>query len=170
MKKKKQATIWMISILFVMSCLIGCSGCNGEKADDVSTLPGVYTGEATLILPEQLKAMVKADSNGKKLIPDGPVKCKLRVKENQQKNITIEIEEFKMPVKGVEIAAAPCHVTQDKETFFLNGEGSVKYKKNSIDYTHEGSIEKGKMQLTITIPIIPMLVEPQIVFKGQKEN
>ena len=158
-----------MTAFFALS-IAGCAGYGGKRAEDVSSLSGVYKGEATLVLPEQLKAMVKADADGKKLIPDGPVPCKLRVNEDEHGGVTIEIEEFEMPVQGVEIAPAPCHVTQNDRTFTLSGEGNVKVGENAFDYSHVGTIEKGNMDLTITVPLIPMLVEPQIVFKGEKEK
>ena len=110
------------------------------------------------------------DADGKKLIPDGPVPCKLRINEHPNGGVTIEIEEFEIPMQGVNIAPAACQVTQSGKTFTLSGEGNVKVGDNSIDYSHEGTIEKGNMDLTITVPLIPMLVEPQIVFKGEKEK
>ncbi len=170
MKRQFLSSTWVILVAVFVFALTGCAGCGGKRAEDVSSLPGVYKGEATLVLPEQLKAMVKADADGKKLIPDGPVPCKLRINEHPNGGVTIEIEEFEMPMQGINIAPAACQVTQSGKTFTLSGEGNVKVGDNSIDYSHEGTIEKGNMDLTITVPLIPMLVEPQIVFKGEKEK
>ena len=170
MKKVIPFSGLVILTVLLAQVFTGCVGCGGERAEDVSSLPGVYAGEATLVLPEQLKAMVKADDKGRKLIPDGPVPCKLRVNEDGKGSVTIEIEEFEMPVPNVRVAPAACHVTQADRTFTLSGEGNVKVGENSFDYSHEGTIEKGNMSLTITVPLIPMLVEPQIKFVGKKEK
>ena len=122
MKRQFLSSTWVILVAVFVFALTGCAGCGGKRAEDVSSLPGVYKGEATLVLPEQLKAMVKADADGKKLIPDGPVPCKLRINEHPNGGVTIEIEEFEMPMQGVNIAPAACQVTQSGKTFTLRRE------------------------------------------------
>ena len=60
MKRQFLSSTWVILMAVLVFALTGCAGCGGKRAEDVSSLPGVYKGEATLVLPEQLKAMVKA--------------------------------------------------------------------------------------------------------------
>lgn len=79
-------------ILFVMSTMVSCRSCGDKRVDDISKVPGIYEGQAELLIPDNLKKMVKPDSTGKSPIPDGPIPCKLEIKKNENKELTIEID------------------------------------------------------------------------------
>lgn len=105
-------------ISFMMNTMVSCRSCGDKRVDDISKVPGIYKGQAELLIPDNLKKMVKPDSTGKSPIPDGPVPCKLEIKENENKELTIEIVDFKMP-NGMEMAPSSCRVSQDGEVFNL---------------------------------------------------
>lgn len=92
-------------ILFLLSSTVhlmtSCTGCSRKKANDVTSLPGVYKGEATIELPDHIKSMIKPAPDGKKLIPDEPVPCKLEITRNAEEEIFIQLIDFKMPVEGI---------------------------------------------------------------------
>ena len=90
-----------LMITFVINTMVACRSCGDKRVDDISKVPGIYEGQAELQIPENLKKMVKPDSTGKSPIPDGPIPCKLEIKENKNKELTIELIDFKMPMKGM---------------------------------------------------------------------
>ena len=120
--------------------MVSCRSCGDKRVDDISKVPGIYEGQAELLIPDNLKKMVKPDSTGKSPIPDGPIPCKLEIKKNENKELTIEIVDFKMP-NGMELAPSSCRVSQDGEVFNLEGEGKVSLgTKGSLSYEHEGNL------------------------------
>ena len=73
-----------------------------------------------------------------------------------------------MPVEGIKIEPAKCKITQTADTFYLTGSGNVTYGKQTISYSPNGTIKEDEMDLKITVSIIPMILEVQILFKGKK--
>ena len=158
-----------LMILFVMSTMVSCRSCGDKRVDDISKVPGIYEGQAELLIPDNLKKMVTPDSTGKSPIPDGPIPCKLEIKKNENKELTIEIVDFKMP-NGMELAPSSCRVSQDGEVFNLEGEGKVSLgTKGSLSYEHEGKIEGTAIHLDGTVYIIPKVLGVKIVFDGEKK-
>ena len=47
--------------------------------------------------------------------------------------------------------------------------GKVSVGKQTISYTHKGKVTEDQHNLDITVTVIPMIVEPKIVFKGKKK-
>lgn len=158
-----------LMITFVVNTMVACRSCGDKRVDDISKVPGIYEGQAELQIPENLKKMVKPDSTGKSPIPDGPIPCKLEIKENENKELTIELIDFKMPMKGMELTPSSCRVSQEGEAFVLEGEGKVSLgTKGSLSYEHEGKIEGTDIHLDGTVYIIPKLLGVKIVFDGAK--
>lgn len=163
--------ILILSILSVVACLgwlfNSCQSCKDNRVNDISDIPGIYEGKAEVFVPENLKKMVKPDSTGKSPIPDKPVACKLQIKENDNKELTIELVDF-MPMQGLELTPSSCDVTQDGEAFGLSGEGKVAFGKTQLSYVHEGKITGSNIHLDGTVYIIPKLLGVKIVFDGEK--
>ena len=136
---------------------------------DVSSLPGLYEGEATIILPDHVKAMLKPDANGNTLIPEGPIPCKISITADTSKNVTLNLVDFTMPVKGITVNPALSKVTETDSTLNLEGGGKVSVGQETISYTHKGKVTEDQLNLDITVTVIPMIVEPKIVFKGKKK-
>ena len=109
-------TIFFIGILLVTittsSLLSSCNSCSDRRARDVSSLPGLYEGEATIILPDHVKAMLKPDANGKTLVPEGPIPCKIRITADTSKNVTLQLVDFTMPVRGITVDPAKSKVIE----------------------------------------------------------
>ena len=105
-------------ITFVINTMVTCRSCGDKRVDDISKVPGIYEGQAELQIPENLKKMVKPDSTGKSPIPDGPIPCKLEIKENENKELTIELVDFKMPMKGMELTPSSCRVVRREKHLF----------------------------------------------------
>ena len=145
--------IFFIGILLVVisttSLLTSCNSCSDRRVHDVSSLPGLYEGEATIILPDHVKAMLKPDANGK--------------------NVTLNLVDFTMPVKGITVNPALSKVTETDSTLNLEGGGKVSVGQQTISYTHKGKVAEDQLNLDITVTVIPMIVEPKIVFKGKKK-
>ena len=143
--------IFFIGILLVVisttSLLTSCNSCSDRRVHDVSSLPGLYEGEATIILPDHVKAMLKPDANGNTLIPEGPIPCKI----------------------GITVNPALSKVTETDSTLNLEGGGKVSVGQQTISYTHKGKVAEDQLNLDITVTVIPMIVEPKIVFKGKKK-
>ena len=148
--------IFFIGILLVVisttSLLTSCNSCSDRRVHDVSSLPGLYEGEATIILPDHVKAMLKPDANGNTLI-----------------NVTLNLVDFTMPVKGITVNPALSKVTETDSTLNLEGGGKVSVGQQTISYTHKGKVAEDQLNLDITVTVIPMIVEPKIVFKGKKK-
>ena len=163
--------IFFIGILLVVisttSLLTSCNSCSDRRVHDVSSLPGLYEGEATIILPDHVKAMLKPDANGNTLIPEGPIPCKISITADTSKNVTLNLVDFTMPVKGITVNPALSKVTDS--TLNLEGGGKVSVGQQTISYTHKGKVAEDQLNLDITVTVIPMIVEPKIVFKGKKK-
>ena len=163
--------IFFIGILLVVisttSLLTSCNSCSDRRVHDVSSLPGLYEGEATIILPDHVKAMLKPDANGNTLIPEGPIPCKISITADTSKNVTLNLVDFTMPVKGITVNPALSKVTDS--TLNLEGAGKVSVGQQTISYTHKGKVTEDQLNLDITVTVIPMIVEPKIVFKGKKK-
>lgn len=165
--------ILFIGIILLMSIstslLSSCTSCSEKKAQDVTSLPGIYKGEATIVLPDHVKAMMKANPNGTQLVPEGPISCKIEIKSDENKELSLQLVDFQMPVSGIVVAPAKSSVTQTDTTFNLKGGGDVTFGQMKMSYTHEGKVKNDELNLNITVSIIPMVVEPQIVFKGKRQ-
>lgn len=166
-------TIFFIGILFAIittsSLLNSCNSCSDHRAHDISSLPGLYEGEATIILPDHVKAMLKPDANGKTFVPEGPIPCKIKITADTSQNVTLQLVDFTMPMRGITVDPAQGKVTSTDTTFNLEGSGKVSVGQQTISYTHKGKILNNNLDLDITVTVIPMIVEPKIVFKGKKK-
>lgn len=165
--------LFLIGTVFLLMTVLwafsSCSSCSDERAKDVSGVPGIYDGEATLVVPESLKAMInRPDSTGNTPIPDGPIPCKLEIKANENNELEIQLVDFTMPVEGVVLTPVKCHVTQEGKVFNLAGDGEVTFGERKLSYSHEGKVEERGLNMEGTISIIPKLLEVKIVFKGEK--
>jgi len=169
MKRKVLFAGILLMTVFAANTLISCSGCKREQANDLSSVTGSYAGKATLILPEGVKAMLQQDSSVKTRIPQEPVSCRIKATLNDKKKVELQLEDFKMPSKQIQITPMVCTVTADKGTFSLEGQGVVTAGQQKITYTQKGSIRDKKMQLEITVPIVPMVLEAKIQFEGEKK-
>lgn len=156
-------------IILFTSLLTSCDSCSDRRAHDVSSLPGLYEGEATIILPDHVKAMLKPDAEGKTLVPEGPIPCKISITADTSKNVTLNLVDFTMPVKGITVNPALSKVTETDSTLNLEGNGKVAVGQQTISYSHKGKVSKDQLDLDITVSVIPMIVEPKIVFKGRKK-
>ena len=159
----------LLLIIPITSLLTSCNSCSDRQAHDISSLPGLYEGEATIILPDHVKAMLKPDAEGKTLVPEGPIPCKISITADTSKNVTLNLVDFTMPVKGIMVNPAQGKVTETDSTFNLEGRGNVSVGQQTISYTHKGKVSKNQLDLDITVTVIPMIVEPKIVFTGKKK-
>lgn len=159
----------LLVIISITSLLTSCNSCSDRQAHDISPLPGLYEGEATIILPDHVKAMLKPDANGNTLVPEGPIPCKISITADTSKNVTLNLVDFTMPVKGITVNPAQSKVTETDTTFNLEGGGKVSVGQQTISYSHKGKVLENQLDLDITVTVIPMIVEPKIVFKGKKK-
>lgn len=168
----KQNILFIGILLFIVTTsplFSSCNSCSENRAQDITSLPGIYQGEATIILPDHVKAMMKPDAQGRKLIPDEPISCKIEITTNENKELFLQLVGFQMPVQGINIDPAKSNVTQTDTTFNLKGDGNVSYGTQKISYSHEGKVKNDELDLNITVSVIPMIIEPKIVFKGKKQ-
>lgn len=168
MKRNLLFTGIILIALTLVNVLNSCSGCKREKAGDISSLVGTYNGEATLVLPDGLKAMLQMDSMANAIIPQKPVACKIKATVNENKELELQLEEFQMPDNGVRIDPMKCTVTFSEDSYHLEGKGSVITGKHKTDYSQKGTVKEQKMNLEITVPIIPIVMEAKILFNGEK--
>lgn len=164
--------IIIIGIIVCLTCIVAWfmfQG-GGEKAKDISSLPGIYEGEATLVIPDHLKKMAEnIQVNGQKaVLPDGPIPCKVELKANEKNEICAELVDFKMPVEGMKLPQAICSVTQIEEIFNLEGKGNIDYGEKKLNFSHKGTIRDQELDIALTLVIVPFMVEPKVVFKGKK--
>ena len=96
----------LLLIIPITSLLTSCNSCSDRRAHDISSLPGLYEGEATIILPDHVKAMLKPDAEGKTLVPEGPIPCKISITADTSKNVKLNLVDFTMPVKGITVNPA----------------------------------------------------------------
>ena len=147
--------IFFIGILLVVisttSLLTSCNSCSDRR------------------VPDHVKAMLKPDANGNTLIPEGPIPCKISITADTSKNVTLNLVDFTMPVKGITVNPALSKVTETDSTLNLEGGGKVSVGQQTISYTHKGKVTENQLNLDITVTVIPMIVEPKIVFKGKKK-
>lgn len=146
-----------------------CVSDKGESVEDVTSLLGVYEGEATISLPDHLKKMAaNIQANGQKLLPDGPVPCRVKVKLNEKQEVCMELVDFKMPVEGITLEPSVCTVTQAESVYNLEGKGSVSYNQQKLNYSHKGKIQDKELDVNLTLVVVPMVAEPKVIFKGRK--
>lgn len=72
-------------------------------------------------------------------------------------------------MKGITVNPAQSKVTETDTTFNLEGGGKVSVGQQTISYSHKGKVLENQLDLDITVTVIPMIVEPKIVFKGKKK-
>ena len=99
--------------------LTGCRSCDDRRVDDISKVPGIYEGQAQIIVPENLKRFVPDSLKG---ALDKPVDAKLRIQENDKGELTLELVDFTMPLKDMKLQPASCEASEDGEAFNLNKE------------------------------------------------
>lgn len=162
--------IGILVIIIVGLALYRVYVSNGRtNAVDVTALPGIYEGKATLVLSDYLKKMVeKVQTGGQKLSLDEPIPCKVEVKVNEKNEVTMELVDFKMPMEGIVLAPSICTVIEKDGVYSLKGEGSVNYGQQRFNYSHEGKIRDEELNAELTLTIIPMMAEPKVVFKGKR--
>lgn len=168
MNKNIFFTLVLLFIVSAHALFTSCNSCTDRRAGDTSNLPGVYRGEATIVLPAHVKAMLDADSTARTLVPRDPVPCSIRIKADSSQTLSLELENFTMPVRGITLDPATAEATVTDATTSLKGNGNVNVGSRVISYTHEGTIKNDSLNLNITVSIIPFVVEPKIVFKGKK--
>ena len=161
-----------VCLLAVLSgnLLTSCKGCDDRRVDDVSKVPGIYEGEAQILVPENLKQFVPDSLKG---ALDAPVKAKLQIKKGEGEELTLELVDFKMPMEGMTLKPASCSVgsteEEGQEFFTVEGGGTVGLPNDkSLSYEYEGKIQEYGIQLNGTIYIVPKLIGVNLVFKGEK--
>ena len=146
-----------------------CAGNKGEEVEDVTSVLGIYEGEATIVLSDYLKKMAaNMQTDGQKLLPDGPLPCKVEVKLNEKKEVCMELVDFKLPVEGITLAPSVCTVTRAESIYRLEGKGNVSYNQQKLNYSHEGKIQDRELDVSLTLVVVPMVAEPKVVFKGKR--
>ncbi len=160
----------LLIIISISSLLTSCNSCSDRRAHDISSLPGLYEGEATILLPDHVKAMLKPDANGNTLVPEGPIPCKISITADSSNYVTLNLVDFTMPVKGITVNPAIGKVTETDTTLHVEGSGNVSAGKQTISYTHSGKVSENHLDLDITVSIVPMFIEPKIIFKGEKKK
>ena len=92
--------------------------------------------------------MLKPDANGNTLIPEGPIPCKISITADTSKNVTLNLVDFTMPVKGITVNPALSKVTETDSTLNLEGGGKVSVGQQTISYTHKGKWLRINLTLT----------------------
>ena len=167
---KRTLLIIGVLVLVVATATIYRVCVSGEKVEDVSSLPGIYEGEATLVISDHLRKMAEnVQVDGEKVvIPDGPIPCKVELKANENNEISMELVDFKMPVEGMKLPQAICSVTRKEEIFNLDGKGNINYGDKKLNFSHKGTIQDDELDIALTLVVVPFMVEPKVVFKGKK--
>ncbi len=157
----------ILCVIAVLACIF-CRG--GKKADDVTALVGVYEGEATLELSDQLKNMAaNVQINGQKPeFPEGPIPCKVKLSVNENGEIVAELIDFKMPIGGMNLPQSVCSVTWNENVFTLHGAGHIDMGSNKFNFSYQGNVADEEMNMELKLVIIPFIAEPKVVFKGEK--
>lgn len=162
----------LVSLVFLSApvSFTSCNGCSDRHEGDTGKLPGVYRGEATIVLPDHVKAMVPPGAKG--MIPEGPIPCGIEITADSNGTLALKLVDFTMPARGITIdpATATATPTPDGDAFTLKGGGNVNAGTRKMSYSHEGKVQHDSLNLKATISIIPFVVEPKIVFKGKKNS
>lgn len=166
MNKNIFFTLVLLFIVSAHALFTSCNSCSDRRADDTSKLPGVYRGEATIVLPDRVKAMVPADAEG--MIPKDPIPCGIEIQADSNGMLSLKLVDFTMPVKGITVNPATATVSFNNETFTLKGNGNVNVGSHVMSYSQEGNIKNDSLVLDITVSVIPFVVEPKVVFRGKK--
>ncbi|MEY8594167.1 calycin-like domain-containing protein [Butyricimonas hominis] len=165
MNKNIFFTILLVVFMSVPVLFTSCNSCSDRRTGDIDKLPGVYRGEATIVLPDHVKAMVPPEAKG--MIPEGPIPCGIEIQADTNETLALKLVDFTMPVRGITVDAATATITSTNGIFSLKGNGNVSVGSRKMSYTHEGTIKNDSLALDITVSIIPFVVEPKIVFKGK---
>lgn len=166
MNKNIFFTLVLLFIVSAHALFTSCNSCSDRRGDDTSKLPGVYRGEATIVLPDHVKAMVPADAEG--MIPKDPIPCGIEIQADTNGMLSLKLVNFTMPVKGITVNPATATVSFSNETFTLKGNGNVNVGSRVMSYSQEGNIKNDSLVLDITVSVIPFVVEPKVVFRGKK--
>ncbi len=162
--------IFFILVLLVFASasalFTSCNSCSDRHAGDIDKLPGVYRGEATIVLSDPVKAMVPPEAKG--MIPEGPIPCGIEITADSNGTLALRLVNFTMPVRGITVDPATATATSSADAFSLKGGGNVNVGTRKMSYSHEGKIRNDSLSLDITVSVIPFVVEPKIVFKGKK--
>lgn len=160
--------LWACASLFVVflgNTFVACQGCSDRKVDDISEVPGIYKGQATLQIPENLMKLVP---DSLKVFLNTPITAKLSIRENDEQKLTLEVVDFKMP-QGMVMRPSSCVVSQEEKVFNLEGVGEVALPdQKTLPYEYEGRIEDVSIQVDGTIYIIPKLLGIKMIFRGEK--
>ena len=161
----------LLLLVFVSAPVLftSCNSCSDRRAGDLDKLPGVYRGEATIVLPDHVKAMVPPEAKG--MIPEGPIPCGIEITADSNGTLALRLVNFTMPVRGITVDPATATATStDNDALDLKGGGNVNAGTRKMSYSHEGKVRNDSLSLDITVSVIPFVVEPKIVFKGKKNR
>ena len=170
MKRKTRRWIFAAACAAGLAVAGGCSGCQGERADDVSAVEGLYAGEARLEVPVQLREMLRTAAPEWSEALDGPVACKVRLRADSTGGVTMTVEEVAMPTGGARAVAVGSSVTREGRTYRLEGEGRVEKGNAGATFSLDGQVHGRRLEVEVTVPVGPMLVEPRVVFEGRREQ
>ncbi|GEM_PF-524288 len=170
MNKKLFFTLLLLVFVSAPVLFTSCNSCSDRRAGDLDKLPGVYRGEATIVLPDHVKAMVPPEAKG--MIPEGPIPCGIEITADSNGTLALRLVNFTMPVRGITVdpASATATATSTDDAFSLKGGGNVNVGTRKMSYSHEGKVQHDSLALDITVSVIPFVVEPKIVFKGKKKH
>ena len=160
----------LLLLVFVPAPVLftSCNSCSDHHAGDIDKLPGVYRGEATIVLSDHVKAMVPPEAKG--MIPEGPIPCGIEITADSNGTLALKLVNFTMPVRGITVDPASATATSSGDAFSLKGSGNVNVGTRKMSYSHEEKVQHDSLNLNATVSIIPFVVEPKIVFKGKKNR
>ena len=157
------------------SLLSSCQSCGDKRVEDISDVPGVYEGEAKVVVPEKLVKMVPDSLKG---MVNTPLPAKIEIKKTADGSLVMELKDFETPKEMMELQPSSIAVVvqsllnryeQEGEAFTMAGEGEVALKDGKkFTYAHEGRIEGTAIHMDGIIYIIPKIFGIQIVFDGEK--
>lgn len=168
MNKKLFFTLLLLVFVSAPVLFTSCNSCSDRRAGDLDKLPGVYRGEATIVLPDHVKTMVPPEAKG--MIPEGPIPCGIEITADSNGTLALRLVNFTMPVRGITVDPASATATSTDDAFSLKGGGNVNVGTRKMSYSHEGKVQHDSLALDITVSVIPFVVEPKIVFKGKKKH
>ena len=80
------------------------------------------------------------------------------------------VEEVAMPTGGARAVAVGSSVTREGRTYRLEGEGRVEKGNAGATFSLDGQVHGRRLEVEVTVPVVPMLVEPRVVFEGRREQ
>ena len=118
----------------------------------------------------QLREMLRTAAPEWSEALDGPVACKVRLRADSTGGVTMTVEEVSMPTNGARAVAVGSRVTREGRTYRLAGEGRVEKGNAGVTFSHEGRVHGRRLEVEVTVPEAPMLLEPKVVFEGRREQ